>query len=197
MSSPPRSPIPQIRSAPPEAPKESAVSRLLITPITFLSFILSLALIDSHNHHLRTKTHSHSPSRSQPTTLLGRIRTSLHGLIWKEVDQGPYAYVRSPNLDPNVGQGSRERSASGSRSPRRRSGDGVREKEKDEPWHWHTKQRKMMRAEVEDAFKVRKWVVVFLVLVAFTGLGLLGTMGWWMLGVWTSWEGGNYGRRDL
>lgn len=100
-------------------------------------------------------------------------------------------------MDPNVGQGSRERSASGSRSPRRRSGDGVREKEKDEPWHWHTKQRKMMRAEVEDAFKVRKWVVVFLVLVAFTGLGLLGTMGWWMLGVWTSWEGGNYGRRDL
>ncbi|PVH85813.1 hypothetical protein DL98DRAFT_511348 [Cadophora sp. DSE1049] len=199
MSSPPRSPIPQIRSPPPpEAPKESAVSRLLITPITFLSFLLSLALIDSHNHRLRTKTHSHSPSRSQPTTLLGRLRSFLHSLVWKEVDQGPYAYVKSPNLDPNVGDGARERSASGSRSPRR-SGEREREreKEKDEPWHWHTKQRKMMRAEVEDAFKVRKWVVVFLVLAAVGGVGLLVMMGWWMLGVWRSLEGGVHGSRDL
>ncbi|KAG4437892.1 hypothetical protein IFR05_006611 [Cadophora sp. M221] len=150
MASPARSPVPQIRTPPsPEAPKESAVSRLLITPITFLSFLLSLALIDSHNHRLRTKTHSHSPSRSRPTAFLGRVRNFLHGLVWKEVDAGPYAYVRSPTL--TVAEGQRERSASS--SPSRRSG------EKDEPWHWHTKQRKMMRAEVEDAFRW-DWVVI-------------------------------------
>ncbi|KAK0119240.1 hypothetical protein ONS95_008094 [Cadophora gregata] len=195
MSSPPRSPIPQIRSPlPPEAPKESAISRLLITPITFVSFLLSLALIDSQNHRLRTKTHSHSPSRTQPTTLLGHIRDSLHGLVYKEVDQGPYAYVRSPNLIVNAREGLRERSASGSRSPRR---SGEREREKAEPWHWHTKQRKMMRAEVEDAFKVRKWVVVFLVLVAVFGVGSLVMMGWWLLGFSRSWEGGDYKRGDL
>ncbi|KAH9221693.1 hypothetical protein DL95DRAFT_421582 [Leptodontidium sp. 2 PMI_412] len=188
MASPSRSLVPQIRSPPsPTAPKESAVSRLLITPITFLSFLLSLALIDSHNHRLRTKTHSHSPSRSQPTTLLGRIRNFLHRLVWKEVDAGPYAYVRSLNL--TVAADGQERSASS--SPSRRGG------EKDEPWHWHTKQRKMMRAEVEDAFKVRKWVVIFLVLMAVSGIGLLFMMGRWMVGFWRNREGGVYSRRDL
>ncbi|KAH7364133.1 hypothetical protein BKA65DRAFT_490492 [Rhexocercosporidium sp. MPI-PUGE-AT-0058] len=190
MASPARSPVPAIRSPPsPEAPKENALRRLLITPMLFLSFLLSLALVDSQNHRLRTKTHWHSPSRSQPTTLLGHVRNFLHGLVWKEVDAGPYAYVRSPNL--TVGEGQRERSASASSSPSRRSG------ENDEPWHWHTKQRKMMRAEVEDAFKVRKWVVVFLVLMAVNGIGLLAVMGWWMVGFWRNREGGVSGRRDL
>jgi len=116
----------------------------------------------------------------------------LHSLVWKEVDQGPYAYVKSPNLDPNVnvGEGGRERSASGSRSPRRIG-------EKDEPWHWHTKQRKMMKAEVEDAFRVRKWVVIFLVGFAISGVGLLLMIGWWVLGFWRNWEARVDGMREL
>jgi len=64
----------------------------------------------------------------------------------------------------------------------------VDEKEK-EPWHWHTKQRKMMRAEVEDAFKVRKWVVGLLI---FGGaMGAVGAVGVvrWMGFVWRNWEG--------
>merc|ERR1712225_27743 len=121
-----------------------------------------------------------------------RIRNILHSLVWKEVDQGPYAYVKSPNLDPNVnvGEGGRERSASGSRSPRRIG-------EKDEPWHWHTKQRKMMKAEVEDAFRVRKWVVIFLVGFAISGVGLLLMIGWWVLGFWRNWEARVDGMREL
>jgi len=55
----------------------------------------------------------------------------------------------------------------------------------------------MMRAEVEDAFKVRKWVVVFLVLMAVNGIGLLAVMCWWMVGFWRNREGGVSGRRDL
>jgi hypothetical protein len=34
-----------------------------------------------------------------------------------------------------------------------------------EPWHWNTKQKKMLRMQVVDAFEIRKWVVVALVMV--------------------------------
>jgi len=40
-----------------------------------------------------------------------------------------------------------------------------------EPWHWHTKQKKMMRMEIEDAFEMRKTVVVILV-AAMVGAAL-------------------------
>jgi hypothetical protein len=64
--------------------------------------------------------------------------------------------------------------------------EGKGEKEK-EPWHWHTKQRHMMKAEMDDAFRVRKWVVVFLVCsgvgVAFCGVWV----GSWGLYVWRNW----------
>ncbi|CAL3962332.1 unnamed protein product [Diplocarpon coronariae] len=145
-----------------ETPKESAISRLVITPLVFLSFLLSLALIDSHNHNLR---HSHSPSHAQPTTVLGHIRQLIHSLIFTEVkDRGPYAYVKSPASR----EMEQERDASSS------SG-----RANEEPWHWHTKQGKMMRAEMEDAFKLRKWVVIALVGVLFNGV-----MAVWMLGRW-------------
>ncbi|KAJ5032535.1 uncharacterized protein L3040_009136 [Drepanopeziza brunnea f. sp. 'multigermtubi'] len=150
MASPARSSAPGIRPLP-ESPKESAISRLLITPLAFLSFILSLALVDSRNHSLRT--HSHSPSRAPPTTLLGRVRFLLHGLIFKEVSGGPYSYVRSPDAREKE----KEKGSPGA-GDRGANGKG-RKKGKEEPWHWHTKQRKMMRAEMEDAFKLRKWLM--------------------------------------
>ncbi|KUJ22697.1 uncharacterized protein LY89DRAFT_680814 [Mollisia scopiformis] len=154
MSSPTRSP-PVVRSPPlAEAPKESAVVRLFITPITFISFLLSLALVDSRNHHLRT--HSHSPNRPAPTTIFGRLKLFLHSLVFKSVPESPYAYVKSPDA--------RERSRSG-----QRNGSGTEKEREKEPWHWHTKQRHLMKAEMDDAFKVRKWVVIFMALM---GLGL-------------------------
>jgi hypothetical protein len=50
---------------------------------------------------------------------------------------------------------------------------------KEEPWHWHTKQRKMMKAEVEEAFEMRKRVVVAM-MVALAGLaaGLVLFVNW-------------------
>lgn len=74
--------------------------------------------------------------------------------------QGPYAYVRS--ADAKVGSG----------------GGGT-----DEPWHWHTKQRKMMRAEVADAFKLRRRVLVVMVAGAVGwGAGSV-VLGRWVLAI--------------
>merc|ERR1712093_352178 len=58
-------------------------------------------------------------------------------------------------------------------------------------------QRKMMKAEVEDAFRVRKWVVIFLVGFAISGVGLLLMIGWWVLGFWRNWEARVDGTREL
>lgn len=56
----------------------------------------------------------------------------------------PYAYVRSPDI-----------------LQRQKSGEVIKEQAaKDEPWHWNTKQKKMIRMEVADAFEMRKWVVL-------------------------------------
>ncbi|RAL63021.1 hypothetical protein DID88_004107 [Monilinia fructigena] len=63
----------------------------------------------------------------------------------------PYAYIKSPYRGQNA------------------EGDKQRE---EEPWHWRTKQKKMMKMEVSDAFKLRQWVLVGMAVVA-TMLGLL------------------------
>jgi len=59
-------------------------------------------------------------------------------------EESPYAYVKSPDAKEET------------------------EKKDGEPWHWHTKQRKMMKAEMDDAFKLRKSVMILLI---FAGVG--------------------------
>ncbi|KAB8302084.1 hypothetical protein EYC80_005535 [Monilinia laxa] len=130
----------------PEAPKESAVVRFIIAPITFISFLISLFLIDRRNSSLRL--HQHSQPRTYPNTFFGRIKEFLHKLVFKPQ---PYAYIKSPYRGQNA------------------EGDKQRE---EEPWHWRTKQKKMMKMEVSDAFKLRQWVLVGMAVVA-TMLGLL------------------------
>lgn len=187
MASPARPPSSGFRSPlPPEAPQESALSRvrfpelypkivyltveqLLIAPLTFISFLLSLALIDSRNHSLRT--HSHSPSRPQPSSFLGHLKSFLHSLIYKPAASSPYAYIKSPNKEKD-GKGN--------------GGKGEKGTE-EEPWHWHTKQRHMMKAEMEDAFKLRKWVVLVLLAAGVVAVfGLVAVVRWAQY-VWRNW----------
>ncbi|TVY37696.1 hypothetical protein LOCC1_G007257 [Lachnellula occidentalis] len=160
MSSRPQSPSNGIRAPPSaEAPKESAISRLLIAPLTFISFLLTLALIDARNHALRT--HSHTKAPSAP---LARLKSLLHTLIFKRVPEAsPYSYVRSPDAKSESGVGN----------------GNVQSKE--EPWHWHTKQRKMMKAEMDEAFRMRESVMIFLVLMGVGIAVAVGAFGRWML----------------
>lgn len=83
-------------------------------------------------------------------------------MIYKHVSSSPYAYVNSP------------------KTPQKGS-VGVQGKENEkEPWHWHTKQRHMMKAEMEEAFRVRQWVVVMLCVAVVVGLAVGGMMWRWM-----------------
>jgi len=109
--------------------------------------------------------------------LLGKLQAFFHHLIFKPTSfsndsSSPYAYVKSPTGE-KVGVVSESEF---------KVKDVRGEKESDvnqgEKWYWRTKQKKMMRAEVADAFKIRKWVVGFLVL---SGTGVL-FVGWMVTG---------------
>jgi hypothetical protein len=95
-------------------------------------------------------------------------------LVFKAVPENrsrsPYAYIKSPDEKEGKLGGEREKG------------------KEEEPWHWHTKQRHLMKAEMDDAFKVRKWVVVFM---AAFGLGIVvggSLVGRWFFGALRNWN---------
>lgn len=95
-----------------------------MTPINFVSFLVSLVLVDIH--YTRLRMHTHAESRS-------RLPIWLHDLL----------YHRHPYEDVH------------------RNHAAVRE-----PWYYHSNQKKLMRMEAEDAFKLRSTVVVGLAVAA-------------------------------
>lgn len=134
---------------------------MILTPLTFISFLLSLALIDTRNHILRTRQHTHPPSGPPtPDTFYNRLKLFLHNIIFKPVDSSPYSYIGKVE------------------------GEGNREGEK---WFWHTKQRKLMKAEMDDAFRLRNSVAAVLVAgMIMVCMAVLGVVRWtW--GVVTGW----------
>jgi len=152
MASPVRSPTIS-RSPPiPEAPKEGAIARLFIAPLTFVSFLISLFIIDSRNSNLRV--HQHASPAPPPSSFFGRTKAFLHQLVFKPQ---PYAYVRSPYPSSEK--------------------EKTKSVQAEEPWHWHTKQRHMMKMEISDAFRVRNSVVVALAVI-FTGLCWVFVRAW-------------------
>ncbi|CAG8978396.1 hypothetical protein HYALB_00009982 [Hymenoscyphus albidus] len=133
--------------------KEGVVVRFILAPLAFLSFILSLALVDSRNTYFRTS----SPSSSHPPSRIQSVKGFFHALVFRR-REGPYEYV---GRERGRGDGGVEKKGKG------------KEKGKGE-WYWHTKQRKMMKRELDDAFEMRNGVAVALV---FGGLSVLLGVG--------------------
>ncbi|OBT69871.1 hypothetical protein VE03_00471 [Pseudogymnoascus sp. 23342-1-I1] len=156
MPSPPASPPTAQRRRPASPPKqeerESPLTRLVIAPLTFLSFLLSLFLIDTYSTSSRRRDRAPTPPS---------VKDALIALLWRPKPGSPYAYVGGGGKSGGGGKG------------------GEREE-----WVWHTKQRKMLRMEVVDAFELRRWVVVALGVVVV----VLGGAGWWVgRWVWGWW----------
>ncbi len=98
-----------------------------MTPVNFVSFLVSLVLVDIH--YTRLRMHTHAESRS-------RLPNWLHNLLYRK---HPYEYMRQKK------NGSHE------------------------PWYYHSKQKKLMKMEAEDAFRLRGTVLVGLAVVAAAG----------------------------
>jgi hypothetical protein len=127
---------------------------LLIAPLTFITFLVSLALIDSHNTSMRS---------SSPPSTIYRIRNFLYSICFKEVGRDPYARVKSPDATEQSTTKGKAR--------------------EEEAWHWHTKQRHMMKAEFDDAFRLRNSVAVGLlgVILGFVVSVAMGVRWVWRL----------------
>ncbi|KAG9253529.1 uncharacterized protein F5Z01DRAFT_143389 [Emericellopsis atlantica] len=115
------------------ASRPSALYKLVMTPVNFITFVLSLVIIDIQ--YSLKRSHNHAQAHS-------RLPAWLHALLYR-----PYEDGTSPN-----------------------AGTGV-------PWYYHTKQKKLLRMETEDAFKIRSTMLVFLaVLVTSAVAG-----SWWLI----------------
>lgn len=120
--------------------------QLIIAPLTFLSFLLSLSLIDSY-------TTSRLSPQNSPPTLRQRITNLAHRMLFK---QNPsYKYPATP---PSQNAAQAKSSSRFSNEKAKTEKDRLAKKA-GEHWYWHTHQRKLMKMEVDDAFKIRHWVL--------------------------------------
>ncbi|MCJ1309961.1 hypothetical protein MMC25_003622 [Agyrium rufum] len=154
---------------------ESLITRLVLNPIFFVSFILSFILVDSRNF---ARSHTHRSSSSPKSTSPSRTSSSA-GQSQRPAYSRWFSSTSSTNTVSASGQ---------KQDGRSRLGNG-------EPNYWKSKQRRLARMEIGDALEMRKYVVVglFLALVCvFVGGFWVGRMGWSIMGPrfwgWWGWE---------
>ncbi|KAI0409743.1 hypothetical protein F4802DRAFT_593379 [Xylaria palmicola] len=138
----------------------SKIYQVVVTPVNFVAFLVSLYLIDNYYRAQRYQQHGGRTNDGKGG------RTWLHKFLYRRVSS-PYEWV-----DGYRGQSSPQPINSTPRhnDEARRSAAGA-----DGSWFYHTKQRKLLRAEVADAFALRNSVLFALgILAASTGWAL-----WW------------------
>lgn len=114
-----------------------------MTPLIFVTFLLSLVWVDLRYTLKRSRYHSYQG---------GWMPCWLHNIVYR---RSPYNYVRAKDQSTP--------------SPRDEQGE----------WHYHSKQKKLMRMEVDDAFEMRGYV-----LVAMAVVSLSIAWGFWALSSW-------------
>ncbi|KAI1336923.1 hypothetical protein F5Y15DRAFT_392716 [Xylariaceae sp. FL0016] len=143
-----------------------------MTPITFVTFLISLYLIDNHYQHERAKGRYTYPT---PATSRTRFPPWLHRLLFRPQ---PYEWVVDQNQQL-------EQSEKPSKVKGKKKGNGKRGnvEQEQERWYYHTKQRKLMRLEASDAFELRNTVVLGLCV-----MGMCALWGvWWLTVVLLGW----------
>ncbi|KAI5866582.1 hypothetical protein GGS23DRAFT_551187 [Durotheca rogersii] len=139
-----------------------------MTPINFVTFLLSLYLVDIQYHERRVREHAERPRGVLPAWLLPAW---LRRLLFRPAPN-PYRWVdRDRPVSPRSGSGSGNTGSRGAGGAGAPTGDPDAER-----WFYHTKQRELMRMEAADAFELRRAV-----LLALCGLLLCAAWGVWRL----------------
>jgi len=125
-----------------------------MTPLIFISFVVSLAIVDFRYSLRRSRHHTESSQNNGPRQTATRTPSWLHRLLFK------YRYVAVSETSDNQ-QPSDEKY---------RSRWGT---------YYHTKQRKLLKMEAADAFEIRSTV---LALLGILSLGLV--WGVWRVLSW-------------
>ncbi|KAL6708701.1 hypothetical protein ACN47E_002397 [Coniothyrium glycines] len=142
---------------------DSLVSKIILTPVLFVSFLLSLFFVNYRNRARRTKHHA------KTTSLL----TYLTPSTW--LDPEPYQDPNNSTWDRKGAVGHVEpHDAIGPRDAT--TGEPSKNaNKKSKPWHFHKKIRKMTKLEISDAFEMRGKVIVGMIVVL-----LLSSIALWM-----------------
>ncbi|KAI1385020.1 uncharacterized protein F4822DRAFT_417045 [Hypoxylon trugodes] len=138
--------------------KQSSILQAVLTPIHFLSFLLSLYLIDCHYHDKRMQENSERYSRL-PSWLLPAW---LDRILFRQHPQ-PYGWV--------------DKTKPGTSAPTRVPTNGERK----ERWYFHTKQKKLMKMEAADAFELQRAILLGLLVVVVCATWMLWRLsrGFW------------------
>ncbi|KAI0482974.1 hypothetical protein GGR56DRAFT_622437 [Xylariaceae sp. FL0804] len=129
----------------------SRIYQAIMTPVNFVSFLVSLYLID--NYYLDQRAGGQKQQQQQ----LQQPRSWSHWLLFRPQRPQPYSWVQRP---------------AGARSDEKGGGGGDAEGD----WHYHSKKRKLLRAEAADAFELRPAVLGAALLL---GVALAGAL--WLL----------------
>ncbi|KAI0020182.1 hypothetical protein F4780DRAFT_383821 [Xylariomycetidae sp. FL0641] len=142
----------------PEArePSRSRVYDTIMTPINFISFLLSLYLVDAQYQTQRSQGHypASSPSYASAAehSLAAKLPPWLHHLLFRP--QQPYAWI------------SRGSPTGGDHDQARVTTTTTTTTTDQTPWFYHTKQRKLLKREAADAFELRATVLAALTAAA-------------------------------
>ncbi len=118
---------------------------MVVTPVVFVSFIVSMLWIDYRNTVRRSHLHSEdTPHRMPPW---------LHHLVFRAQ---PYGAARAAD------------------QPGRKE---------DGRWYYHSKQKKLLKMEVADAFEIRTTVLAVLALASAAATWLVWRAAGWALGL--------------
>ncbi|KAL2018934.1 hypothetical protein VTK56DRAFT_10228 [Thermocarpiscus australiensis] len=169
------------------AREPSAIYKLVMTPLLFISFVVSLALVDLRNSARRA--HYHPDPDPDPDRARhhhhhhhhSRLPAWLHRIVYRYL---PYDYVAVDERGRPWG-GRRE----ARRKPTPGSGEGREDADADGDGdgYYHSKQRKLMKMEAAEAFEIRGWVMAILGLLSMAVLWGLWRVVCWGLGVVRAW----------
>ncbi|KAI1367997.1 hypothetical protein F5Y08DRAFT_296918 [Xylaria arbuscula] len=146
-----------------EARWQSKIYQAIATPVNFITFLISLYLIDSHNRAQRY----HQPESKASGT---NQRTWLHKLFHQQTSS-PYDWVNSYQ------EASLPRSAHA--APPRHGARGEKDGEAGN-WFYRTKQKKLLRAEAANAFAMRDSVLLAMGTLAIFVLWVLWQVVKWL-----------------
>ncbi|KAK4154041.1 hypothetical protein C8A00DRAFT_14807 [Chaetomidium leptoderma] len=180
-------------------PREpSTIYKLVMTPLLFTSFLISLALVDLRHSALRAHYHADADATANQPSRRRRLPAWLHRIVYR---YQRYRYVdvvvdeqRGRPIGETQGQGQGQGRAESPGTPGSpgslgkspgvvAGGGGGREAED----YYHSKQRQLMKMEAAEAFEIRRGVVMVLGLVSFGVLWAVWTVLGWGLGVVRVW----------
>ncbi|KNG49114.1 fe-containing alcohol protein [Stemphylium lycopersici] len=157
-------PLPSAPSSPAnelEGEKEPLLTRIILTPVLSISFLLSLFLVNYRNRARRTEAHSSGTS----------ILTYLVPLSW--LDPEPYQDPDDSTWGRRGTVGHVEPHDAIGPRPDEQSDEKKSKKKKKRSWHLNKKIRKVAKLEVGDALEMRERVMLGMAIVMAIGCAAL------------------------